>query len=836
MKWQTLSALLASAGLMAACGGGGGDNASATPESTNASVTLSGTAAKGLMANAVVTVHPIKADGSVDTATVLATTTTDDKGKYTLPVFKIAKSQPYVVKVSVQTDPSKPATTHLDEVLKTATALPSGFAMRSVRFAPSTATPTTDTTSITPFTEMAVAAAVKAGGVTTANAQQALKVVNTLLNIVDVTQVTPAAGVAEATTEEQKKLAVMLTAVSQLANSSELGCTDASGATTNGAKTQCVVEKLASAASTTAVKLETATLDVSAKLAGAVNTVLADPDVASKVDASSLVSIVANLACTKTSTSDTCAVPTTGSTTTDPVATAIAAARLFIGEVKTDWTAMFSAGGATSIATGALNKQAFAFDKAMREIGVPAELMIKDVGALSLAASFYNDYKSGRIPATENQRGRGDVSMIAGGNGISAFASTAPIGCGVYRDAEGTVLATSRDNVARVYCSARYYLSRTNPAAGTTVYSVWRHRFALSPNADGSFSFEGKAHRGDSTCFSGSGCTNYVFQALQLDAQGKEITFAGTITPTTANTGEITKLNIEGDLPAPFISGTNVLSTSIFKHQLKLDVATAAAAADGSITQTASGKVTALSEAGAVVSSATIKPSSVVNVLDDRSVDRHSTGMLSLDLVFSNTGAEFEGTFAITESTWDKSKTQLVPTKASLSGTLRTVTSGTASDFLKGVFTATIPATGTGSVASFDATVAKSSNNFYSVDASFVGAISASGRPTIELTLGGGWIEDSMAGRAKTVDLQYRTLVNGTPRSVVKLTGEPDASTGALSKLTLAEQTNSLSMVWTPGASSVDLMQGTRKVGTLAVGSGVLTFTDSTFISLDFGL
>lgn len=835
MNWKTLSAMLASAGLMVACGGGGSDSSTSGGDtgSSDASVTLSGTAAKGLMANADVKVHPIKSDGSVDTSVVLASATTDADGKYTLPVFKVPKGQPYVVKVSAKAgDTPANTTTHLDEVLKTAKPLPSGFSMRSVLVAPSTSTPSTMSSSITPFTEMAVAAAVKAGGVTTANAQQALKVVNTLLNVVDVTQVTPAASVAEATSDEQKKLAVMLTAVSQLANSGGLGCDTGD----NGAKTQCVVEKLASAASTASAKLETATLDVSAKLAGAVNTVLADPDVASKVDASSLVNIVASLACTKTSTSDTCAVPTTGSTTTDPVATAIAAAKLFIGQIKTDWTAMFSGGGASSIATGALNKQAFAFDKAMKEIGVPAEVMIKDVGALSLAVGLYNDYKSGRVPATENQRGRGDVSMIAGGNGISAFTSTAPIGCGVYQDAEGTVLATSRDNVARVYCSARYYLSRTNTAAGTTVYSVWRHRFALSPNADGSFSFQGKAHRGDSTCVSGSGCTNYVFQSLQLDAQGKEITFTGTITPTAANTGEITKLNIEGDLPAPFVSGTSVLSASVFKHQLKLDVATAAAAADGSITQTASGKITALSEAGAVVSSATIKPSSVVNVLDDRSVDRHSAGMLSLDLVFSNTGAEFEGTFAITESAWDKSRTQLVPTKASLSGTLRTVTSGTANDFLKGVFTATIPATGTGSVARFDATAAKSSSNFYSVDASFVGTVSASGRPTIELTLGGGWIEDSMAGRAKTVDLQYRTLVNGTPRSVVKLTGEPDASTGTLSKLTLAEQTNGLSMVWTAGASSVDLMQGSRKIGTLAVSSGLLTFTDDSFISLDIGL
>ena len=79
---KTLFVAMASAGLLAACGGGSGTDATTpvtpvTPvtPTTTATVALSGTAAKGLMANADVGVYAVNADGSVATVALQTTTT-----------------------------------------------------------------------------------------------------------------------------------------------------------------------------------------------------------------------------------------------------------------------------------------------------------------------------------------------------------------------------------------------------------------------------------------------------------------------------------------------------------------------------------------------------------------------------------------------------------------------------------------------------------------------------------------------------------------------------------------------------------------------------------------
>ena len=123
---RTLFVLVGGASLIAGCGGGGGSDAPpVVPVGTSATVALSGTAAKGLMAGADVDVFAVKADGTVDSAS-LAHTTTNAAGAYSLS-FAGTKDQPYVVRVSANA-----GTTHLDEVSNTAQPLPAGFAMRSL--------------------------------------------------------------------------------------------------------------------------------------------------------------------------------------------------------------------------------------------------------------------------------------------------------------------------------------------------------------------------------------------------------------------------------------------------------------------------------------------------------------------------------------------------------------------------------------------------------------------------------------------------------------------------------------------------------------------------------
>lgn len=820
-----------SAAVLVACGGGGGSSTPAGPgvDPNAATVSLSGVAAKGLMANADVKVYAVKSDGTVDTSTVLGTATTDAKGQYTLS-FAATKDQPYVITVTAKADGS---TTHLDEVSGTSQALPSGFTMRAVLVPASGGTVTTST-SVTPFSEMAVAAAAKAsGGVTTANAKQALSTVTQLLGFDPST--VKASALTDATTSDEKKLAVMLTAVSQLANSGDLGC----GSGSNGDKTKCVVEKLAASTSKDSIKLSTGSTDVSSTLSTALNTVLSDDKVRGKVDASTLTTVVANLGC-----STNCAAAPTG-TTTQPsaTATAIAAAKLLFGQIKTDWAAMFSRGGATSLAGGAVNKEAVKFNNALTGAQIPLEALAKDVGTLLLGVDLYNDYKAGRTSSPS--RGRGDGSLVTG-NGTVPAGATVPVGCTLYQDSNTTVTATSPSNANFIACAARYFASRAT--VGNAIDTTeWRHSFTVTPNVDGSFDYQTRARRRTLSCV-GSTCTTKENTPLQVDATGTAIApFAGKLTPTlSAAFGDITTFTLKGELAAAYVKGGNTLSG----FKLAVDVSgTQTINSDGTADSTLAGSVQAQDSASVTTTSVTIKPGSTMHQVPV-SVDAqgnpvsptaatavrsagHTVGGLNLNIVMGTPTAEFEGVLSATDAAWDKSGTELQPTKAKLSGALRNLASTGNTEFIKGVFTAS-----TTGWAGFDVGAPASSTNQYSVNASFVGSITATARPTIELSFASGWTNNGANagdGTPMPVTMQYRTLVSGAPVLVVALTGDRD-SQGNVTAFHLTEATSNLSMNWAAGAASADLMLSTTKVGTLDTKTGVLTFVDGSFISLDIGL
>jgi len=832
---MTLLAAMASAGLLVACGGGsGGDSTTdggspgTPPVSTSATVALSGTAAKGLMAGADVFVYAVKADGTLDTSTSLAPpTVTGADGKYSLS-FTGTKDQPYVVVVKANAN-----TTHLDEVTGQSQALPAGFTMRSL-VVPSATGNVTTTASVTPFSEMAVAAAAKStGGVTAANAAQAISTVTQLLGFNPTAVAATTVGAASGADEQ--KLAVMLTAVSQLANSGDLGCNTGSA----GDKTKCVVEALAAATTKDSIKLGDNANDVSAKLSTAVTTVLNDDAVRAKVDASVLTAVVANLGCT---TNCTAAAVGTNPGAPSATATAIAAAKLLFAEIKSDWSAMFSHGGATAVAGGALNQEAFKFKTAVTGVQIPAETMAKDLGAMLLGVDLYNDYKAGR--ATSPSRGRGDGSLVKG-DGSVPDAQISPAGCTLYQDSANTVTATSPSNANFIGCSARYYATRTVSGA-TTNTTEWRHGFTLTPAADGSFDYASRARRRVNSC-TGNTCTFTSNVALQVDAGGTAIAaFTGKLTPTlSAANGDITAFTLVGELPAAFESGGNTLVG--YKHTIDVS-GTQVVAGVGQVTSTLQGSLSAVDSAGTTTAKVTIKPGSTLGTspaafdangdnVAPGSATAVSTGggMLTsvvLDIVFGTPTAEFEGVLSLTDTTWDKSGTVSIPTRATLSGALRNLAGDVRTEFLKGVFSGTV----TG-YAAFDATQARTAANTFTVGASFVGTVTAAGRPTLEFSLGSTWTDaDSAADLAGAhMTLQYRTLVGGVPRMVVALTADRNAQ--GTYDLQLTEAASNLSLRWSGEAATADLfVAGTTKIGTLVTGSGLLTFSDASFISLDVGL
>jgi hypothetical protein len=809
MQQRVLWAAMFSAGLLAACGGGGGGDAPPPPANPNASVSLTGTAAKGLMANADVTAHAINADGTIAGA-ALATTTTNAQGLYTLS-FTTTKGQPYVVKVTANAN-----TTHLDEVSGQAQPLPVGFAMRSLLPAATSDTVTTSA-SVTPFSEMAVAAAAEApGGVTTANATQAVTTMVHLLGF-NPSNVVPTTTSDANATPDQQKLAVMLTAVSQLAASNALGCNTGSA----GDKTQCVVNALADAASLPSIKLETGGTDVSAALGTAVVAVVNDPALVGSVPPAALDAIRANLACEGAACN----------AVTPTQASAIDAAQTLFTQIKSDWTALFSRGGATSIATGAANAEAWKFREAMTDVQAPAEMLLKDAGTLLMAVDLYNDYKAGRETVPDRVR----AEDLTANDGMSDFSNFAAVACSLYQDANVSVLATAPANANFVGCGARYYVSRT-VSGDTTTITEWRHGFTITPNADGSFGYTTRARERVRSCTAGSPCTLVANNSLQANF------YAGTVTPTLTGTfGRITGFSITGELPAAFEEGTNQLVDVNGHHTWSL-TGTRAIAANNMSTTTFSGQIAAINGDGSTASTLKVSNGSTSEtpVWRDASGNEVEPGSPTavspfggtfsggtLTLTWTTPSAEFEGSFSATDSVWDTSGTSLSPTRVTLAGSLRNINAGQVQEFLNGRIDATV----TG-FDGYDNTQPDSTSNFHTVAFTFVGQVTAPGRPVLELSASSSL--RSYEDEPSAVNLQYRSIVSGTARNVITVTGTRGGN-GVMS-FALNEAASNLSLNWVDGATSGNLMQGTTLVGTIDENTKMLTFSNGQFMSLDFGL
>jgi hypothetical protein len=853
MQRHALFAAMLAAGLLAACGGGGsggGDTSGGTPTPvvTTTTVALSGVAAKGVMAGAIVTAHAIKADGSIDPTPLATSSPTAADGSYTLN-FKTEKGQPYVLKVTATA-----STTHVDEV-KGVQPLPAGFEMRTVLVASSNDT-SVASASITPFTEMEVAAAAKSsGGITATNVAQAATAVQQLLGFDPAAVAVKAADAATATADE-KKLAVMLTAVAQLADSGALGC--ASG--TSGDKTQCVVQALANSASASSIKLESgsgdAKVDVSAALSQAVTTVLTTPELAKGVDSALLTTVVANLGCTDATA---CQAASSGSGSTTPaepsaLALAIASAKLLFAELKTDWGTLFSRGGAAAGVQGAANAEAYKFSQAMTGVQVPAEMALKDVGAIVSCIDMYNDYKAGRTTDSFNgsffntpTRGSAYGSTASDGSlDVNFFNGT---GCTLFQDAAATITATSPANANYIGISSNFYVTRSVDAAtGVTTTTRWRHGFTLAPVAGtaGSFTYTNRARMTAQTCTpngsGGSTCSTSTNLILQKNADGTDRpAFAGTVATTTNADGSIVDFSLQGQLAASFLRNSNTLSSEDHHDVNVSGTRTINGASDESAS--VQGSVVAVAADGSTVSTLTVKSGTArqvpmgfdanwnrVSMASPAVVNGPAGGELaelSLNVLFSNANAEFEGVLEATDTVWDKSLTSHSPTKAKLAGMLRNGSGASATEFLSGSFTAS--ASGT---AGYDSTLPAGPDNFFTVGVSFVGKATAPNRPVLEFTVGGS--KKSFASDLDTLSMQYRSLVGGTVKRVVNVSTSRNADSSF--NLTLAEANTGLSLAWLNGATAGELKKGDLAVGVLSRADKRLTFADGSFISLDLGL
>lgn len=787
MRLMRTSLALACVTLVAACGSGGdssstGNNTgggSGTSSSSN--VTMAGVASKGLMANATVTVHAVKSDGTID-PTPLQTTTTDSSGHYTLS-FTGTKDQPYVVRVAAKSDGS---TTHLDEVTGQSQALPANFVMRAL-FVPTQTGNVTTSATVTPFSEMAVAAAASAsGGVTAANAAQAVSTVSQLLGF-DPT----AADLSAADSDVNKqKLKVLLTAVSQMANDSALGCSTGAA----GDKVKCVVEQMAAATHTDSLQLTSgsggSTVNVSGALQGALTTVLADDSLTGSVDPSLFAVVNQNLACT---TSCTPATSTTGT------AAAITAAKTLFTQLKSDWMSLFTRTDAATL--GGVNVQANEFVAALQDVHVPAETLIKDTGALILGETLYRQYHAGRT--TSIRMGRGDEDLITRGSGSVPATNYRAIGCTLYQDVNSTTEATSPSNANYVGCRATYYYTSTN---GTTV-TEWRHGFTMTPvNSGASFTYSTRARTGTT--------------ALQPNVAA----FTGTYTPA-LNNGELVGFALSGELPGAFVAGSNTLANH--KHAVNL---TGSVASSGGLSL--AGGITAYSDASTVAGTLAIDTGTLTVVsLPGGDV---TASAAELAISWTTAGAKVQGSFGFNTPVTDADGVSTVPTHAFLSGTLSTVINNVATPFIQGSVTSQVIGYGT-----YHSLQASGANNAFDTVLTFAGEVSAPNRPKLQLTLAGTVNSATDVQGIDTLDLQYRSFASGSSTPSLTLAGtvtrvrNGDSSSASV---TLLETGSNVKVTWSPSTQQVNVKQGDTVIGVLDPRTRLLTFSDGTFQSVDVGL
>jgi len=792
MRLHTLLATLAVAGFVTACGGDGGDGGT-TPTTSSSPVVLSGVAAKGALQHALISVHPIKADGTPDLTKTLSSVESDADGKYTLPSFEGVRGTPYLVRVTAIAG----KTTTLDEITGQSVSLPADFSLRSLVVAPSTGT-TTITSNVTPFTELAAAAAAGAtGGITAANATTALSNVRQLLGF-DATVVTPTT-IQNATTPEQQALAVMLTAVAKLANDGALGC----ASTDLGARTKCVVDALAASASISSTNPGTVGgVNVAEKLVAAAQAVVNTPELVGDANISegTIAGVVGKL-------------EGDGKPAPAGNVTAIAAATQLFTGIRSDFQALFSKGGATSIAKGAVNQEAFKFREAMESVQAPAELVVKDTGAILAGIDMYNDF----------MYGTGAMSRSRGEEG-----SAPAVSCSLYTTAANDVLATSKDNAKFIGCTANYTVTVTY-ANNVFTTTRWRHGFSIEPKTDGTFAYSTRARR--TTSCQPSPCANPVNESLAGP-------FTGTATPTLSTDKRITAFTLVGDLAAAFETG----GTALVDAKTTVDLSgTRTIAANNMSSTTFKGTAKSYDAAGALLGTLDVKSGSTSEIpvswdANDNLVARGAPTAVadaggdlataSVDLVWTTGNSEFAGTLALTDSAWDKTQTSHIPTKATLTGSLRNISNGTTSEFLAGSLTAAI----TG-YANYTATANDSATNNFNTSLTFTGSVTAPTRPKLELTL-----SSSMASHEDgpaTVTLSYRSIVNGTPKQQIGAVATRQANGKYSTKLT--EAASNLSMTWGPDAKEADLyVNNTEVVGKFK--DLTLTFTDGTFISLDIGL
>lgn len=666
--------------LVVGCGGGSDGQAAST------STTVAGAAVKGPMANAEISLYKTNADGTqgAKLTTVPATILSNASGNYSAAITG------YTGVVTVEAK-AITGTTLYDEATGTTIPAVLGFSLRAVT---SAIAGQNITVQLNPFTELAtVAALAKTGGLSSTNVAQANKDIREALTFDPLT----AAAEFDATSKAPKNaLAAALTAISKMAQSSDLGC-----AGDQAAKVACVTSAIATQginASAIQVALQT------------------------KLDAVVAANGLTTVAIT---------VPSG----TPVVESGILAAKALIGTLRSNIKALNA--DDMSLRT---ELQAVADDLKNRTAPI-GESTMRALNLAQNAAQFYYDVVQNTNAAFVATR-----SFNGGNNG----------GCTFYSETTYTTQATSKANALYVACSTTaqfveprdaqgYYRPAT--AVGDVYNTAWTTRVRLHPDTTDSSKFTmytqvRKAVRKVEAIAStgafriSSGITEEVRTHFGAVFPGN----AANLVLQRDSSGQVNAVNLAGKLAPAFKigAGSSGYDNNVWRwippiatvlgdeHNVTL-AATLTNGASGISTLAATGSIDLIKN-GALETKLELLAGSSLTAREGTTGSTAQDGSEALRFKFkaSTAGSAVAGDFSVGTFAWDADHVQYQPTALAFAGSIQR----NGANFFEGTFTASTP-----DYAAFHANQQRSTTNVEKTKVDFTGKVTIANRPVLNLQL-----------------------------------------------------------------------------------------------------
>lgn len=760
---------LAVVALMAGCSGGGGG---AGAGDTHSSTTVQGDAIKGPMAKAKISLYKITATGKQ--GALLKETTSDDQGHYSVTlngyngvVIAIASVVPGL-------------TTMFDEATGLVLTPTASFRLRASFPVESGKTYKVQ---INPFTDLATATALaKSGGLSATNVEQANAGMAAALTFNPLTEA-PAFKAGK----PDNRAAVVLAAVSQIALSGKLGCATGDQA----AKVACVTSTLSTKG------LDS---DFRSELQARINLL---------VDAAGMDQISINDA--------------SGTPVTVPAATPLEQAKFFMGVLRSNAKALDAAD---------LSLQAELKKVADDMQGRTAPLVRGNITALnvaSLGAQLWNDVIKGSAPFVTGQ---------------SFYRNHESLGsCGFYSDTDYKVPATSKTNAKYVACGAATESIRATDtngqykpcsAVGEWCDTQWSYRVRLHPDATDPNRFTIYTQTRESKRTAATIGFDSTMQPYPLTYTENRTHYgasfpgnAATLMAQTDSNGQITALNLTGELsPAFSISGpsysTGLMAQTYYlasavasvlgdKHKVALSAALTRA---GDVYKLALSGSAELIKAGALETRIELATGSYLQSRLDAAGQAAQDGSqeILIKLKGGTAGSTVTGDLKISAFKADASGTSYIPTLIAFNGSVQR--NGVA--FFEGALTGEAL-----NYANFNDTLPRSTSNVQTLRAGFVGKVNIPSRPILSVKLSA--TRNDKGSSASSTDTLSGQYVQGL--LTINISGVRNAAADVIT----LESTNGIKLVIDTSQTTYPLTKGGDSIGEYSTLNHRLTYADSSY-------